>query len=122
MTRVAALLTALRRRGAVLRRRLALFFVAARLAVFFRPEPDLFAGAFRLGLDFFAAVFLVGRARLAALFFDAPRDLRPDDFRDDELPPLPADFLPADFRVLFLPVFDPVRDDFLAAAMLRAPI
>lgn len=92
----------------------------------FRAELDFVTADLRLERDFFAAVFAavfrLEPARFATLFFDALRALRPDDFRAAELPRLPADFLAGDFRVLFLPLFDPVRDDFLAAAMLQAPM
>lgn len=49
----------------------------------------------------------------------APALLRPPPRADD----LRADaFFAPDFPLLFLPRFEPPRDDFLAAAMIRAPI
>jgi hypothetical protein len=84
-------------RGAVLRadaRLGAAFFVARFGAAFFIVR--------------FGALFFI--ARRGALFF-APlfRALRAEDLRAPERPP---DFLP----------FEPPRDDFLAAAMVRAPM
>jgi hypothetical protein len=90
------------------------------LAAFLREEARFGA---RLGALFFAVVlraalfFRAGPLLLAALFFPAlflagPRldDLRAEDFRTLLRP-----------TVFFLP-FEPPRDDFLAAAMIRAPI
>jgi hypothetical protein len=77
----------------------ALFFAADLRELFF--AGDLRAALFLLGALFFPALFLAG-----------PRldDLRAEDFRTLLRPP-----------VFFLP-FEPPRDDFLAAAMIRAPI
>ena len=75
-------------------------------------ELDFLAGALR-ALDFFAADFLRDdffAAFFAALFGAALRALflRAGDLRAE------------DFRALFF--FAPPRDDFLAAAMIRAPM
>ena len=109
---------------------LAAFETALRLG----SETLRFAERFlvaRFGADFFAARFAAGRFLELLRFeldFFAP-DLRPPLLRADLRPPLlraddlRADFfLAADLRPLFLPRFEPPRDDFLAAAMLRAPI
>lgn len=109
------------------------FFVAPRFAVDFLAP--------RFAVDFlaprFAARFAVGRflellraeldffaldLRPPPLLRAPPRadDLRADDLRPEDL--RPEDLRPADLRPLFLPRFEPPRDDFLAAAMIRAPI
>lgn len=74
-------------------------------AVLLRPVP-LRALLLLLAL-LLRAVVLRPELLRAAPFL--PLDLRADDFR---LPERPA----------FLPPFEPPRDDFLAAAMIRAPI
>ena len=78
----------------------------------------------RFGADFFAARFAGRFLELLRAELDFLAPLRPPLLR---APPraddLRADFFfAADFRPLFLPRFEPPRDDFLAAAMLRAPI
>jgi len=84
------------------------FLVPPRFAVDLRAD-DLrdaprFAPDFRAELRFLA---------LAPRELDLrAEDLRPDDLRADDLRREPP----------FLPPFEPPRDDFLAAAMIRAPI
>ena len=92
----------------------AVFFLgAARFAEVLRlallRDGDFFAGDFRAA-DFFAADFLAGAVFFERFFGAALRAafLRAGDLRAE------------DFRALFFLV--PPRDDFLAAAMLRAPM
>ena len=125
----AALVTAFRPGRAVLRVverfRVLDFFAEDFLADDFRAD-DLRADDFRADdfrADDLEALFL--RAGPRELDFRAPPLLRADffmprdaDFRDDDLragPLRPPDLRPA--PPLFLPVFEPPRDDFLAAML-----
>ena len=90
----------------------------------------------RLAADFFDARFGERFAELLRAELDfLALDLRPLDFLALDLRPPPllrappraddlraGDLRPADLRPLFFARFEPPRDDFLAAAMLRAPI
>ncbi len=82
-------------------------FDEARFAERLRAEPDFFA------LDFRPPLFLREPPRADDL---RAEDLRAEDLRAEDF------FRPPDLRPLFFPRFEPPRDDFLAAAMLQAPI
>lgn len=91
--------------------------------------------ALRLGRESFRPLDLrAEEARFVFLPLLRAALLRPPPFRAALLRPtllragrfLPFDFRAGDFRLLerpaFLPPFEPRREDFLAAAMIRAPI
>ena len=102
--RFAAFVTDLRVGIALLRRRVdARFLVLAP-----RFADDLRVDDFRAE-DFFAEDFFAEDLRAPFLAGRFALDLRAADLR------------PPDFPALFLPLFEPPRDDFLAA-MLRAPM
>jgi hypothetical protein len=94
-----------------------------------RFDPARFDPPFLAGLERFAddlrppdlrpALFRAGPF-LPALFRAGPRIPREPDLRGAD--PLDELFLPPERAPAFLPPFEPPRDDFLAAAMIRAPI
>jgi hypothetical protein len=89
-----------------------------------RFDPPFLAGLERLAdvlrpPDLRPALFRAGPFR-PALFRAGPRIPREPDLREAD--PLDEDFLPPERAPAFLPPFEPPRDDFLAAAMIRAPI
>ena len=111
---------------------------APRFAPPFRAGADRFAEALRpddVPLEAFRPVLLrplllrAGPLRpallragpfLPALLRAGPREPREPDFREAD--PLEEAFRPPERVPAFLPPFEPPRDDFLAAAMIRAPI
>lgn len=89
-----------------------IFFLAVLRREDARFGALFFAALFFLAGPLRAAVFFLAAPLFPALFLAGPRedDLRAEDFLTLLRPP--AFFLP----------FEPPRDDFLAAAMIRAPI
>ncbi|MEJ7760164.1 MAG: hypothetical protein WKF55_11325 [Gemmatimonadaceae bacterium] len=118
-------------RFAAIRPRLAELFVAGpRLAALFLAGARLLVllpALLLVEARFVAALFLVILPFLTVLLrVDAPRVvadfaplLRAADFRAGDLRAL--DFLPA-VPAFLLPLFEPPRDDFLAAAIFQAPM
>jgi hypothetical protein len=123
VTPEAALLTA-RRLGSDILRPLDFFAPRDLRAAEPRFDPLL-----RAGLERFADVLRPPDLRpallragpfLPALLRAGPRIPREPDLREADR--LDEAFLPPERLPAFLPPFEPPRDDFLAAAMIRAPI
>lgn len=126
MTPDAARVTVLRLGNAILRP-VAFLRDEARFGAAFLPALFL-AGLFLAVLERFAdalrALLLRAGPLLPALLRAGPRLPRELELREparDEVP-LAEDFRPPERLALFLPPLEPPRDDFLAAAMIRAPI
>ena len=91
------------------------FFAEDFLADDFLAD-DFFAEDFRAA-DLDALFFRAGPLEADLRFIPRDADFREDDFRAGPL--RPPDLRP---DPLFLPVFEPPRDDFLATAIYRAPM